>query len=223
MASGEPDLNRPSAGNWARQRLGNSIRSNISDVKSLFRGRNTETITLGDDETAALNDGDAVNKLVTITNTDDNEIAQFHLEAGANSVTMLGQTGTTKLLGDTNKDVSTVSSQTTNTFTLSVLGAATGDEVAVAPPSGINTSLVVSAFVSSSDTVTVQVTNPTSGDIDPASGTYNVRVFQRDIAFTPFSGADGFTNVYWDAGNSQYEIENKTNGKVTYDITYEGA
>jgi len=136
MASGEPDLNRPSAGNWARQRLGNSIRSNISDIKSLFRGRNTETITLGDAEKAGLNDEDAVNKVVTVVNTDDNTSAVVHLQGGGNSVSILAQSGST--------------------------------------------------FGTSEDT-------------------------------------DAQTNIYWDSGNSRYELNNEKGGERTYELTYEGA
>jgi len=76
------------------------------------------------------------------------------------------------------QDVSSISAGTTATFTVSVSGAATGDPVSVAPPSGINTSLTVTGFVSSSGTVTVVVSNPTSGAIDPSSGDYTVRVHQ---------------------------------------------
>ena len=136
MASGEPSLNRPSAGEWARQRLGNKIRSNISDIKSFFRGRNTETITLADAGKAALNDGDGVNKVATIVNTDDNNAAIVHLQGGGNAVTILSQTG--------------------------------------------------SSFGTSEDT-------------------------------------DAQTNVYWDSGNSRYEINNEQGGERTYEITYEGA
>jgi len=135
MASGEPSLNKPNAGNWARQVLGDKIRTNISDIKTLFRGRNTESLTLSDAGKNALNDGDAVNKVATIVNKDDNTSAQVHLQGGGNSVAILAQSG--------------------------------------------------SSFGTSEDT-------------------------------------DAQTNVYWDSGNSQYELNNEKGGERTYEITYEG-
>lgn len=81
------------------------------------------------------------------------------------------------------QDVGSISAQTTNSFTVSVSGATAGDPVSVSPPSGFSSSpenndLVTTAYVSSSDTVTVLVTNPTSGAIDPDSGDYTVEVHQ---------------------------------------------
>lgn len=136
MASGEPSLNRPTSGFWARASLGEKIRQNISDVKSLLRGRNTETVTLSDQGKAGLNDEDAVNKVATIVNTDDNTSAIVHLQGGGNSVSILAQSGAT--------------------------------------------------FGTSEDT-------------------------------------DAQTNVYWDSGNSRYELNNENGGERTYEITYEGA
>lgn len=136
MASGEPSLNRPTAGKWARQVLGDKIRQNISDIKSLFRGRNTESATLSDTNKTGLNDGDAVNKVATIVNTDDNTSAVVHLQGGGNAVSILAQSGST---------------------------------------------------------------------------------------FGTTEGNDGTTNVYWDIGNSRYELENQKGGERTYEITYEGA
>lgn len=135
MASGEPSLNRPTEGFWARASLGTKIRSNISDIKTLFRGRNTEGITLSDQGKNALNDGDAVNKVATVVNKDDNTSALVHLQGGGNSVVILAQSGST---------------------------------------------------------------------------------------FGTSEGTDAQTNIYWDSGNSQYEINNEKGGERTYEITYEG-
>jgi len=33
-------------------------------------------------------------------------------------------------------------------------------------------------------------------------------------------GNDGTTNVYWDSGNSRYEINNETGGEVTYKVVH---
>lgn len=95
MASGEPSLNRPTEGYWARGVLGKKIRSNINDIKTLFRGRNTESHTLSDSGKAALNDSDAVNKVATIVNKGDNTSALVHLQGGGNSVSILAQSGST--------------------------------------------------------------------------------------------------------------------------------
>lgn len=216
-------FNRPTKGEFARQRLGEWIRSNIDSFDGLFQGRATESVTLADAGKQALRGGSAVDSLVTVVNEDDNTTAVFSLQGSSNAVTKISESARdTELEATATEDVGSITSQTTSTFTVAVTGAETGDPVSVSPPSGINTSLVVSALVSSSDTVTVQVTNPTTGAIDPASGDYSVKVFDQSTDFTTTEGNDTTTNVYWDSGNSQYEINNEAGGERSYSLTYEG-
>jgi len=63
-------------------------------------------------------------------------------------------------------------------LTITVTGAATGDEVALGLPAAPTSGIVFNAFVSSANTITVRAHNYTAGAIDPASATYSVRVFQ---------------------------------------------
>lgn len=136
MASGKPGLNQPYKGEYARQKLGSELDTNWTDINDLNRGRNTESTTLSDTAKFGLNDEDAVNKIATIVNTDDNTSAIVHLQGGANSVSILVQSGST---------------------------------------------------------------------------------------FGTTEGNDGTTNIYWDSGNSRYELENQKGGERSYEITYEGA
>jgi hypothetical protein len=65
----------------------------------------------------------------------------------------------------------------TATTTLTVTGAATGDHVLVTAPS-LESGLIVRGHVSSANTVTITVTNDTSGSIDPAPQDYLVTVIK---------------------------------------------
>ena len=66
-------------------------------------------------------------------------------------------------------------------LTITVTGAALGDEVTVAPEADLEAGLSLCAYVSAANTVTVSVANNTAGTIDPASCTYKVRVSRRTV------------------------------------------
>lgn len=74
------------------------------------------------------------------------------------------------------QDVGSVGAGAVATFDVTVTGAVAGQCVVVAPPAALNAGLICFAFVSAADTVTVRVFNGTAAPIDPASGTYRVRV-----------------------------------------------
>lgn len=76
-------------------------------------------------------------------------------------------------------DFSSIAAGAVGTGSVTVTGAAVGDVVALGAPSGINASLIWSGYVSSANTVTIRVFNPTGGAIDPASATWKVAVFQQ--------------------------------------------
>ena len=59
---------------------------------------------------------------------------------------------------------------------ITVTGAAVGNAVMVGAPAAIAAGLVVTAFVSATDTVKVRVANVTGTPIDPASGSFTVVV-----------------------------------------------
>lgn len=46
---------------------------------------------------------------------------------------------------------------------------------------------------------------------------------QDGSSYGTTEGNDGTTNIYWDSGNTQYEINNEKGGERTYRITAEGA
>jgi hypothetical protein len=87
--------------------------------------------------------------------------------------------GKDMLRGKATLDFPSVAAAGSQDLTISVPGAAVGDDVAgpfqnAAPPAG----LIRTAWVSAKDVVTVRVQNVTAGAIDPASGEYRVIVFK---------------------------------------------
>jgi hypothetical protein len=74
-------------------------------------------------------------------------------------------------------DFGSVASLGNAKLTITVTGAADGDAVSIGVPNGSMTDgLVFTAWVSASNTVTIQVYNSTLGAIDPASGTFRASV-----------------------------------------------
>jgi len=61
-------------------------------------------------------------------------------------------------------------------LTITVTGAAVGDEVILALPAAPAAGIVFNAFVSAANTVTVRATNVTADAVDPAAATYGVIV-----------------------------------------------
>lgn len=84
----------------------------------------------------------------------------------------------TILTGSNTLDFGSIASLGQADLTITVTGAAVGDEVALALPAAPTSGIVFNAFVSATNTVTVRAHNYTAGAIDPASATYSVRVFQ---------------------------------------------
>lgn len=62
-------------------------------------------------------------------------------------------------------------------LTITVTGAAVGDEVALALPAAPAAGIVFNAYVSAANTVTVRASNITAAPVDPASASYSVLVF----------------------------------------------
>ena len=62
-------------------------------------------------------------------------------------------------------------------LTITVAGAAVGDEVVMSLPAAPAAGIVFNAFVSAANTVTIRATNVTALAVDPAAATYGVIVF----------------------------------------------
>jgi hypothetical protein len=73
-------------------------------------------------------------------------------------------------------DFASISTASQGNLTITVTGAAVGDEVILALPAAPTAGLVFNAFVSAADTVTVRASNITGSSIDAASATYGVVV-----------------------------------------------
>lgn len=71
-----------------------------------------------------------------------------------------------------------IAAGTVSVLTITVTGAATGDSVALGPPSGLESNLIAFGRVSAADTVTVRLYNPTGSAIDPAAATWRATVFK---------------------------------------------
>lgn len=73
-------------------------------------------------------------------------------------------------------DFPSTSSNGTQDLTITVTGAANGDPVALGVPAGSATAGMFFAFVSATNTVTVRFYNGSGGSVNPASGTFKVKV-----------------------------------------------
>lgn len=62
-------------------------------------------------------------------------------------------------------------------LTITVTGAAVGDEVVMALPAAPAAGIVFNAFVSATDTVTVRASNISASPVNPDAATYSVIVF----------------------------------------------
>ena len=75
-------------------------------------------------------------------------------------------------------DFASIAAAAVGTLTATVTGAATGDFALVAPPGNLNAGLVVSAFVSATNTVTIRIINGTASAVDPGSATWGIAVLK---------------------------------------------
>ena len=73
-------------------------------------------------------------------------------------------------------DFGSISAASQADLTITVTGAAVGDEVIMSLPAAPAAGLVFNAFVSAANTVTVRASNITGSPVDPAAATYGVIV-----------------------------------------------
>ncbi len=91
----------------------------------------------------------------------------------------IGGTFTAVLKTSATIDFTSLSANTTaDSANITVTGAAVGDPVIVGVPATIAAGLVITGYVSATDTVKVRAANVTASPIDPASGTYTVTVIK---------------------------------------------
>lgn len=74
-------------------------------------------------------------------------------------------------------DFPSISAVSQADLTITVAGAAVGDEVAMALPAAPTAGIVFNAFVSAANTVTIRASNITASPVNPAAATYGVLVF----------------------------------------------
>lgn len=83
------------------------------------------------------------------------------------------------LKGSDTLDFPSTATQTSSDLTVTVTGAADGDVVSIGVPNvSVNANTSYSAWVSSANTVTIRFNNYSTGAVDPASGTFKVRVIK---------------------------------------------
>lgn len=83
------------------------------------------------------------------------------------------------LSGSATLDFGNTAAQNSADLTITVTGAANGDVVSLGVPnSSVNANTCFTAWVSATDTVTVRFNNYSSGAVDPASGTFKIKVLK---------------------------------------------
>jgi hypothetical protein len=87
-----------------------------------------------------------------------------------------GATITKVLSGSASLNFGSISAVSQADLTITVTGAAVGDEVIMALPAAPAAGIVFNAFVSAANTVTIRASNITAAPVDPAAATYGVIV-----------------------------------------------
>jgi hypothetical protein len=84
-----------------------------------------------------------------------------------------------EISGSATLDFGNTSAQNSADLTITVTGASEGDVVSLGVPNAsVNANTCFTAWVSATDTVTVRFNNYSSGAVDPASGTFKVKVLK---------------------------------------------
>ena len=87
-----------------------------------------------------------------------------------------GNTITKVLSASASLDFASISAGAQASLTITVTGAAVGDEVIMALPAAPAAGLVFNAFVSAANTVTIRASNISGSPVDAAAATYGVIV-----------------------------------------------
>jgi hypothetical protein len=87
-----------------------------------------------------------------------------------------GNTITKVLSGSASLNFGSIGAAAQADLTITIAGAAVGDEVIMALPAAPTAGLIFNAFVSAANTVTVRASNITAAPIDPAAATFGAIV-----------------------------------------------
>jgi hypothetical protein len=87
-----------------------------------------------------------------------------------------GNTITKVLSGSASLNFGSIGAAAQADLTITVTGAAAGDEVIMALPAAPAAGLIFNAFVSAANTVTIRASNITAAPVDPDAATYGVIV-----------------------------------------------
>jgi hypothetical protein len=87
-----------------------------------------------------------------------------------------GSTLTKLLSGSASLNFGSIAAASQANLTITVTGAAVGDEVALALPAAPAAGIIFNAFVSAANTVTIRASNITLTAVDPDAATYGVIV-----------------------------------------------
>ncbi len=151
----------------------------------LFVDGSTSTVSLGDinsggnSTTVVLSDGPSDIAFNSTTVTISNLAGTGTRLVQASSAGLLSASGII-LTGSASLNFGNTAAGASSDLTITVTGAAVGDVVTLGVPNGsVGGNGVFTAWVSAANTVTVRFTNTNLvAAIDPASGTFNVKVFQ---------------------------------------------
>lgn len=109
----------------------------------------------------------------TVGASEDNYVLTYDNGDGQISLEPISLSGSATL------DFGSTSAQSSSDLTITVTGAADGDVVSLGVPNAsVNANTNYTAWVSAANTVTVRFNNYSSGSVDPASGTFKVKIFK---------------------------------------------
>jgi hypothetical protein len=137
-------------------------------------GNGSNTITIGSSSTQSLHTRNYEFDIdQTLSATEDNYVLTYDDGDGQISLEPIALSNSATL------DFGSTSAQSSADLTITVTGAADGDVVSLGVPNAsVNANTNYTAWVSAANTVTVRFNNYSSGAVDPASGTFKVKVFK---------------------------------------------
>jgi hypothetical protein len=115
---------------------------------------------------------------ILITSPTNNQILSYTSSSGLWENKTFETVGNIKT-GSATLDFGNTSAQNSSDLTITVTGASDGDVVSLGVPNAsVNANTCFTAWVSATDTVTVRFNNYSSAAVDPASGTFKIKVFK---------------------------------------------
>jgi hypothetical protein len=135
------------------------------------------------DQTAQPSTGDMFANELTVWQTDENQFVGMFKRDDSAFLQYLDFRSDRRIRAVLNLSASAanISAQSVETHTLTVTGAVLGAYVEVSINVALNNALILQAQVSATDTVTVNIHNPSSGTISRAAGFVTVNVISSDV------------------------------------------